>query len=149
MLKSAFFVPLCSNLSDMLLATPLPRTGLQSSAEDDEVPWQSKRQQATCKRDGSFCFVNVAEVQANQLIFLCAQSDRSPCTGCSRCHPSHHIICWPGRNILSDSLCLIRHPLKAHLLLLLLLLLLWKRLLRYLCHILQVRLTIVFSTVCL
>ena len=26
------------------------RSGLQSSAEDDEVPWQSKRQQATCKK---------------------------------------------------------------------------------------------------
>ena len=71
------------------------------------------------KRYGSFCCVNVAEVQANQLIFLCAQSDRPALTGCSHYHPRHHIICWPGRNIsffnklCLDSLCLIRHPLQS------------------------------------
>ena len=89
------------------------RSGLQSSAEDDEVPWQSKRQ-ATCKKVWQLLLCECCGGACKSAHFF-VRPKRSPCTGCSRClssMPSHHLLAWPKYFVLTPYV-LIRHPLKS------------------------------------
>ena len=90
------------------------RSGLQSSAEDDEVPWQSKRQQATCKKvwqlllceccggasKSAHFFVRPKRSIALHWVFSLSSK------------PSHHLLAWPKYFVLTPYV-LIRHPLKS------------------------------------
>ena len=78
------------------------RSGLQSSAEDDEVPWQSKRQ-ATCKKVWQLLLCECCGGACKSAHFF-VRPKRSPCTGCSRClssMPSHHLLAWPKYFVLT------------------------------------------------